>query len=512
MALLDIFSGGGGTSGDFTDKPSEEDQKRALKMAILNAGAGILANNYGHYGNIGPALGAGMQNGLLSYNYNYEKGQTAAAERRRTKAMQDALALGIGRETIPGKEIPGYALGGLFSQDKSTADMMAGQSQDINSMMAQPPSMPPRSVETIPYQRAPVLGSPLAPKGNFREPLTEAELGLGMANPDFQYQPMAKSDSGYAMSPLTAMGTDVSNAPQNNQSFTPEPTQLQAATMKMPDQLGGNTFDPRKAAMAMMQSGDPALMAAGFKLMSEAPKGLEFGTTPWVDANGNAWLVGKNGQLVKTGLQGAQKDNLDPNSVREYQFAQKQGYKGSYEQWLDAQNNARATKVQTIVNPALDPFKNEQSLRKEAQDDPLVKSAAEMNGAFKLIATAYLRPSPANDLAMATKYMKILDPTSVVRESELAMAMNATGLIDKVYNYANMIKTGEKLNPNQRKDFYESARAINNAFQEEAGKVKSKFRGIASQYGLKPENVATEPNQSNTQTIRKYNPATGRIE
>jgi len=75
MALLDIFSGGGGTSGDFTDKPSEEDQKRALKMAILNAGAGILANNYGHYGNIGPALGAGIQNGLLVITTTMRRGR-----------------------------------------------------------------------------------------------------------------------------------------------------------------------------------------------------------------------------------------------------------------------------------------------------------------------------------------------------------------------------------------------------------------------------------------------------
>lgn len=171
---------------------------------------------------------------------------------------------------------------------------------------------------------------------------------------------------------------------------------------------------------------------------------------------------------------------LDLNDPKQAQAA----YKA-----VNEQKDRRVPKQSVVVNPALDPFKNEQSLRKEYQDNPFVKSAAEMNNAFRTIEAAYKRPSAANDLAMATKYMKILDPTSVVRESEFALAVNATGLMDKVYNYAHMIKTGEKLNPTQRKDFYDSAKAINDAFQGEANKVGSTYRGIGSQYGLSPDNV-----------------------
>jgi hypothetical protein len=68
--------------------------------------------------------------------------------------------------------------------------------------------------------------------------------------------------------------------------------------------------------------------------------------------------------------------------------------------------------------------------------------------------------SPAGDLASATKFMKLLDPTSVVRESELAMAMQATGALDKLYNYANLISTGQKLTPSQREDFRSLAKAL----------------------------------------------------
>jgi len=159
------------------------------------------------------------------------------------------------------------------------------------------------------------------------------------------------------------------------------------------------------------------------------------------------------------------------------------------QQYEMSKSKAGASNVKTVVNPAIDPFKNEKALREEYQGLPQVKSAAEMNTAFKMIETAYQRPSAANDLAMATKFMKILDPTSVVRESEFAMAVNATGLMDKVYNYANMIKTGQKLNPSQRKDFYDSAKAINEAFQGEAQHVGERYKGIAGQYGLDPGNI-----------------------
>lgn len=166
-----------------------------------------------------------------------------------------------------------------------------------------------------------------------------------------------------------------------------------------------------------------------------------------------------------------------------------QGRQMLHQRLIKETTHAPAATMKTVVNPAIDPFKNEKSLRDEYQALPQVKSAAEMNNAFRMIETAYQKPSAANDLAMATKYMKILDPTSVVRESEFAMAVNATGLMDKVYNYANAVKTGQRLNPAQRKDFYDSAKAINDAFQSEAVNSGGKYKGIASQYGLNPENI-----------------------
>jgi hypothetical protein len=172
------------------------------------------------------------------------------------------------------------------------------------------------------------------------------------------------------------------------------------------------------------------------------------------------------------------------------------------EYWQQKRDVARAGKTDVVVSPdnlglkPKDRFDMEGKLRDDFRGNPTVKAADEMDSAFRLIETARNRPSPANDLAMATKYMKILDPTSVVRESELALAMNATGLVDKVRNYAEMVATGKKLNPNQREDFYQSAKAINAAFQKERGSIAERFTQNASQYNLTPENVVGSPKAS----------------
>lgn len=136
-------------------------------------------------------------------------------------------------------------------------------------------------------------------------------------------------------------------------------------------------------------------------------------------------------------------------------------------------------------------FDQEDKLRNDYTANPTVKAASEMNSAFRLIEAAYQKPSAANDLAMATKYMKVLDPTSVVRESEFALAVNATGLLDKVLNYANAITKGQKLNPAQRKDFYDSAKAINDTFQNGRQEIDDQYSEMAKGYGLEPKNVVT---------------------
>lgn len=134
-------------------------------------------------------------------------------------------------------------------------------------------------------------------------------------------------------------------------------------------------------------------------------------------------------------------------------------------------------------------FDRSSNLRKEYQAIPVVKDFDQVKVAYNQINGALRNPSPANDLAAATKFMKLLDPGSVVRESELGMAMAATGVIDKVSNYYDRLRSGEKLTPSQREDFRKSAEMLYKASENVVIPIQNEYRGIAAESGVNPRQV-----------------------
>lgn len=158
----------------------------------------------------------------------------------------------------------------------------------------------------------------------------------------------------------------------------------------------------------------------------------------------------------------------------------------------------RAGKTDVSVNLGQKGFDNTLKLRGDFRSEPVYKGFQEVESAYGQINKGLDAKSPAGDLAAATKFMKLLDPTSVVRESELAMAMSATGALDKLYNYANLITTGQKLTPSQREDF----RKLSNEFYSTAyGQYNTKrdeYVGIAKRNELNIEDVVgKEPKAPN---------------
>jgi hypothetical protein len=105
-------------------------------------------------------------------------------------------------------------------------------------------------------------------------------------------------------------------------------------------------------------------------------------------------------------------------------------------------------------------FENEMKLSSGFKNEPVYKAFQEVKSAYGQITKAIDLRSPAGDLAAATKIMKLLDPGSVVRESELGMAMQATGLMDRITGYADNVIKGTKLTEQQRVDFRRLADAL----------------------------------------------------
>lgn len=137
-----------------------------------------------------------------------------------------------------------------------------------------------------------------------------------------------------------------------------------------------------------------------------------------------------------------------------------------------------------------DAFKNERDLRNDLKSEPIYKAHQEVKAAYARIKASLGQNTPIGDVAAATKIMKLLDEGSVVRESELGIAMAASGLMDRVTNYANMVKTGQKLTPQQRTDFLKLADEFYSASEQQFNAKAAEYAGIAKDYNLNAGRVS----------------------
>jgi hypothetical protein len=148
------------------------------------------------------------------------------------------------------------------------------------------------------------------------------------------------------------------------------------------------------------------------------------------------------------------------------------------------------------VNTGQKGFDNTLKLRDGFKSEPTYKAHQEMTSAYSQIQQSLKQGTPAGDLAGATKIMKLLDPGSVVRESELGMAMAATGLLDRVQNYANLVVTGQKLTPQQRKEFQTLADALYGESVKQYNAKRSEYQGISARNGLNEDDVLGPPSMA----------------
>lgn len=129
----------------------------------------------------------------------------------------------------------------------------------------------------------------------------------------------------------------------------------------------------------------------------------------------------------------------------------------------------------------------EQALRKEfiAQ----IKVPQTVVNSYEQIAQAAKNPSAQNDLALIFSYMRMLDPTSVVREGEFANAQNAAGVPDRIRNEYNRLRDGQRLNPEQRTGFVNSAKGLHDQAKSQIDAYREQYSGLAREYNYAPERV-----------------------
>ena len=92
-------------------------------------------------------------------------------------------------------------------------------------------------------------------------------------------------------------------------------------------------------------------------------------------------------------------------------------------------------------------------------------------------------------MSMIFTYMKILDPTSVVREGEQATAKEAGAVPDIVLNLYNKAVTGQKLTTKQRADFVQTGTQLYNTNIKQFDAFKNSFMPSLNEYKIEPNKV-----------------------
>ncbi len=139
-----------------------------------------------------------------------------------------------------------------------------------------------------------------------------------------------------------------------------------------------------------------------------------------------------------------------------------------------------------------DTFKDVQALRKEFTSLSRIKNFSDITEAYTRIIKSAKDPSAAGDLALIFNYMKVLDPASVVRESEFAAAAKAGGLGPRIQAAVEQIERGTRLAPEQRADFVNRATQIYQGTEEQARPIYQTYEEIAIARGFDPKKALPE--------------------
>ena len=152
-------------------------------------------------------------------------------------------------------------------------------------------------------------------------------------------------------------------------------------------------------------------------------------------------------------------------------------------------------------------FENEMKLGSAFKSEPIYKDFNDMKAAFSQVVSSLSAGTPIGDVAGATKIMKLLDPGSVVRESELGIAMAAAGRLDRLQNYFNNLMTGEKLTPTQREDFKSLANELYAAAGQAYNQKRDEYQQFGQAYNFKNLGTALGPAANIPSVMRGSTPS-----
>lgn len=296
----------------------------------------------------------------------------------------------------------------------------------------------------------------------------------------FQSNPFALAGlsilSGQSVSDALKEGAVLSNAFIKQQQEKVEQQRLLAMQQQLPGLLDSvDTNDPQGAVKTLVSAGVP--IDSALKLVGEVSKiqnqNQKMQITNQLFGGGAGGMGGGGGQ--------------DPYSLMQAGVVTGNPSLVQYGQALLGQQE----KERNFGSGREDEtFKRAQTLSDDFVRDS--KTYLDTKTSYQSMLDAAYDPSGAGDITMVYSFMKMLDPTSVVREGEAATAEQAGGVPATVRNAYNRLLTGEKLSPKVREDYLKQAEI---RFKRQAQGQKARigqYTKKANSFGVSPDMVITD--------------------
>lgn len=152
-----------------------------------------------------------------------------------------------------------------------------------------------------------------------------------------------------------------------------------------------------------------------------------------------------------------------------------------------ARDQKAAADARAAAKRVADAQDKEEGLRKEYTGNTAYKQAQAAVAGLRQIEAA--QNNGIGDIQRIFAFVNLIDPGSVVRDSDVATLGRAGGLPGQAQAMFNQLTAQGSLSEDVRRQIVESARSIKQARIGSADAVKETLRGIATQYGINPDRV-----------------------
>lgn len=274
---------------------------------------------------------------------------------------------------------------------------------------------------------------------------------------------------------------------------------------------------PQQGGATMAFSGQPAPQQAGLPspapqqappwqgMMSEADRLYRSGVEAVNSRDPRARKLGEVMIQKSNALQSQAQAMMSRADMQAFQqqsrdFARSDAERVRTEQWAreDAIRAAARAREDAQMQAELarkpDPIKQAQFQQADVLRDEFGKLTTDfrtVQGAYENIRSAASSKSGPGDMSMLYSYVKLLDPTSVVRESEFATAAASGSFGERVQGMAKRILSGERLPDTVRDGFLTEAKSIYRNQRKGHDQMASQYEKLAKRFGIDPDTVVT---------------------